>query len=253
MQIISINHENLDEEHICCAISEKKGENCVSSKKAWLKKAFDDGLRFKKFNVRGKVFIEYIPAEQAWVPIKAPNYLYINCFWVSGQYKGQGLSQALLDACLKDADDMGKDGLVIISADKKRPFLSDPDYLKHKGFEICDSAPPYFVLMSLRLNQKAKKPCFLPHAKMGKIASSQGGVLYFTNQCPFSEKYAYMLKACAESKGISFDLKKIQSFSEAQQSPSPWTSYALFMNGDFVTNEILTEAKFLKILNSTSS
>ena len=29
--------ENLEAEHICCCISDKKGENCVSSKKSWLR------------------------------------------------------------------------------------------------------------------------------------------------------------------------------------------------------------------------
>ena len=82
MEIITVNKENLEEEHICCSISSNK--DCqVASKKAWLLKRFDDGLVFKKGDVRGKCFIEYIPAEKAWCPIKAEGYMYINCFWVS--------------------------------------------------------------------------------------------------------------------------------------------------------------------------
>jgi hypothetical protein len=64
-------------------------------------------LRFvtwiKKGNVRGKCFIEYIPAEKAWAPIKAAGYMYIDCLWVSGQFKGQGNSNLLLDACIRDS------------------------------------------------------------------------------------------------------------------------------------------------------
>lgn len=37
IQIIGINHDNIDNKHICCAISEKMGEACASSKKAWMK------------------------------------------------------------------------------------------------------------------------------------------------------------------------------------------------------------------------
>nr|WP_245671826.1 hypothetical protein [Desulfuribacillus stibiiarsenatis] len=88
--IIQIDQRNIADEHICCAISEKTGENCSKSKKDWLIERFKDGLVFKKLNVRGKVFIEYIPAEKAWCPIDADGYMYVNCFWVSGQYKGQG-------------------------------------------------------------------------------------------------------------------------------------------------------------------
>ena len=37
MEFKRVTLENIEEEHICCAISDKKGETCVASKKAWLK------------------------------------------------------------------------------------------------------------------------------------------------------------------------------------------------------------------------
>ena len=40
-----------------------------------------------------KVFIEYCPAEKAWMPVTAPGYLMINCLWVSGQYKAENASK----------------------------------------------------------------------------------------------------------------------------------------------------------------
>ena len=60
MKIIDVTSDCLEKEHICCSISDKKDDCCVSSKKEWLKKRFSDGLVFKKLDVRGKVFIEYI-------------------------------------------------------------------------------------------------------------------------------------------------------------------------------------------------
>ena len=89
MELIQITEENLEREHICCAISNNK--DCqVKSKKAWLAERLAEGLVFLKGNVRGKCFIEYIPAEYAWAPIDADGYYYIDCLWVSGQFKGQG-------------------------------------------------------------------------------------------------------------------------------------------------------------------
>lgn len=61
MNIISVNNGNIDTEHICSAITDKKGEYCVSSKIKWMKQQFEDGLIFKKLDARGKVFIEYMP------------------------------------------------------------------------------------------------------------------------------------------------------------------------------------------------
>ena len=94
MEIITLTKENLEREHICCAIANNK--DCqVLSKKSWLADRLDEGLVFKKGNVRGKCFIEYIPAENAWVPVEAEGYMYIDCLWVSGKYKGQGYSNTV--------------------------------------------------------------------------------------------------------------------------------------------------------------
>ena len=146
MEFIRVTEENLEKEHICCAISSNK--DCqVVSKKRWLSKRFQEGLVFLKANVRGKCFIEYLPAEHAFAPVKADGYMYINCLWVAGQYKGQGYSSQLLEACIDDSRKKGCKGLAILSADKKRPYLADPKYLRYKGFQTADTAGPHFELM----------------------------------------------------------------------------------------------------------
>ena len=71
-------------------------------KKAWLEEQFKCGLIFKKMDVRGKCFIEYLPLEEAWVPIVGDDLMHINCLWVSGKYQGQGLAKKLLEACIED-------------------------------------------------------------------------------------------------------------------------------------------------------
>lgn len=169
MDIINVTAENINSEHICCAITDKKGEDCVASKKAWMSARFKDGLVFKKLNVRGKVFIEYIPAEKAWYPLEAEGYMHINCFWVSGQYKGQGHANRLLEECRKDAESQGKKGLTILSSKKKMPFLSDPGYLKYKGFTSVDQAYPYYELLYLPFNKNAPLPRFKKTLNRGTL------------------------------------------------------------------------------------
>ena len=103
LKIISLDEQNLAQEDICCALADKKNQAGVSLKKDWLKCRFQEGLKFKKFNVRGKVFIEYLPAEKAWKPVHAPGYMFIDCLWVAGSYKGQGLGTRLLEECIEDS------------------------------------------------------------------------------------------------------------------------------------------------------
>lgn len=249
MAIINVNADNIDSEHICCSISEKPGENCALSKKNWMKERFKDGLVFKKLDERGKVFIEYIASENAFAPIIASNFMYINCYWVSGKYKGQGYANMLLEECIEDAKLKGKDGLLILSSKKKMPFLSDPKFLKYKGFKVCDSTTPYYELLYLPFVDDATivMPRFNESVKK-KDVSKEGIVLYYTNQCPHTEKYAHLIKDIADEKGIRFELNKITTVEEAQSAPAPFTTYSIFIDGEFETNEILSEKKFIKIL-----
>ena len=68
LKIITLDEKNIADEHICCAMSDKKCAEGYNLKKDWLKKQFPRGFVFKKFNVKHKVFIEYVPAENAWTP-----------------------------------------------------------------------------------------------------------------------------------------------------------------------------------------
>ena len=56
MSYIHITEENIDKEHICCAMSGKQS----LAKKEWLKQRFNEGLVFYRSEERGKCFIEYI-------------------------------------------------------------------------------------------------------------------------------------------------------------------------------------------------
>lgn len=251
MEMVKLTHENIEQEHICCAISNNKDIQ-VMSKKEWLKGRLDEGLVFLKGNVRGKCFIEYIPAEYAWAPIKADGYMYIDCLWVSGQFKGHGYSTELLDKCIEDSKSKKKKGLVILSSKKKAGFISDPKYLKYKGFETVDTAEPFFELMYFPFYKDAEKPSFNTSVK--KIGSRKdmgnGFTLYYTNQCPFTAKYVPVIEEIAKFRKADFKLVHIVSKEQAQNAPSPFTAYSLFYKGEFVTHEILSDKKFEKILES---
>src|SRR5690554_4335922 len=103
MSYITIARNNIEKEHICCAISDKKCAESYELKKEWLKNQFENGFVFRRINDRAKVFIEYGPSEKAWIPVTAPNFFILGCFWVSGQYKGKGHGKALIQEVIQDA------------------------------------------------------------------------------------------------------------------------------------------------------
>ena len=248
MEYLRLTAENLEKEHICCAISNNKDPQ-VRAKKEWLRARLDEGLVFLRAQERGKCFIEYIPAEKAWLPIQAEGYMHINCLWVSGSLKGHGYGDKLLDACVRDAQEKGKKGLTVVSSPKKLGFLSDPKYLAYKGFRLADSAEPYFDLMYRPFEEGAEKPRWKESVKKPRI-EREGFVLYYSHGCPFTAKYVPLIEEKARTLGIPFESIFLDSGSAARNAPAPWTNYALFYNGDFITHEILSEKKFISLVEN---
>lgn len=245
MEYIKITSENLEKEHICCAISNNKDIQ-VASKKAWLAERLKEGLVFLKSAERGKCFIEYIPAENVWCPIEADGYMHINCFWVSGSFKGHGYANDLLNVCIADAKAQGKHGITVISSPKKMPFLSDPKHIAYKGFKVADNAEPFFTLLYLPFDNNAPVPKFKENARKPHI-DKQGFVVYYSHGCPFPAKYVPIVEKLAKDKGIPFESVLIDSKEKAQNAPCAWTNYAVFYNGEYVSNEILNEKRFIEL------
>lgn len=93
----------------------------------------------------------------------------------------------------------GKCGLTVLSSKKKQPFLSDADHLKHKGFLVADTALPHFELLYLPFEKANDIPRFNICAKDG-IISEKGPVLYYSNQCPHTAKYAPLIAETANRR-----------------------------------------------------
>ena len=184
---ITLNRDNICSGHICCAISDKKCKESYELKKEWLKREFDNGYVFRRIDERAKVFIEYVSAEKGWVPINADNYLLINCFWVSGQYKGKGYAKALLQSAIDDAITQGKHGLVAVVGTKKFHFMSDTKWFLRQGFEEVAKLPSGFSLLAKKLTPNALDPSFKDSVLSGECKNRDGLTVYYSNRCPFSE------------------------------------------------------------------
>lgn len=253
MTYITLTKDNIDAEHICCAFSDKKCSESYALKKLWLTKEFDNGYVFRRLNERAKVFIEYGPAEKAWVPVTAPNFLVINCFWVSGKYQGNGHGKALLQLAIDDAVKQGKDGLVTVAGAKKFHFMSDTKWLLAQGFEVCETTPAGFALLVNYINQSANTPTFNESVKTGACPERDGYVAYYSNRCPYSEYHVrHSLMETAKKRGLNIKTVKLETLEEARTAPSPATVFSLFKDGQFITTDISVcmDSRFDKIMGA---
>ena len=142
----------------------------------------------------------------------------------------------------------GKERTLYSCCSKEKPFLADPKFLKYKGFEVGDEADNGIQLWYLPFEKGTEKPVFKECARHPHIDES-GYVLYYTNQCPFNAKYVPVLEETAKNNGIPFRAVKIESRNDAQNAPTPITTYSLFCDGKYVTNEQMNDKKFLKLVN----
>ncbi len=235
---LDLNLENISNEHICCAISDKKCTESYEAKKEWLRGEFKTGYVFRRLNARAKVFIEYGPSELAWVPVEAPNYFLINCFWVSGQYKGKGYGKALLQSAMDHARNNGKNGLATVAGKKKFHFMSDTKWLIQQGFEVCDSLEMGFVLLVKKINPCAENPKFKTKLDYQSIQTN-GLVAIYSNRCPFAEFHVKTsLVKTAAKRHLPLTVIKLETMEQAQCAPSPATIFSLFYKGKFVTTDI---------------
>ena len=244
---INLTEENIDSEHICCAIGDPKHQRGVDSKKQWIKEKLKDGHIFRKLDARGKIFIEYEPIETAWAPVSGENYNYIYCLWVAGSFKGKGIGRELLEYAISDSKESGKNGICTIVSKKKKPFLGEKKFFEHFGFKTVDSIGDY-ELLALSF-AGGKTPEFCETARKMQI-ECEDFTVYYDNSCPYVEYEVKELTEYASANNIKINFIKIDSLEKAKNAPCIFNNWANFYKGKFVSNTILNANAFEKLVKA---
>ena len=244
-EYINLDEKNIEEEHICCAIGDKKHQEGVEKKKEWIKNKLKDGHVFRKLNARGKIFIEYEPIETAWVPITGKNYEYIYCLWVAGSFKEKGIGKELLEYAINDTKNKKMSGICTLVSKKKKPFIGEKNFFEHYGFKVVDTIEDY-ELLALQFDNK-ETPKFNDNARKMEI-DNQNFTIYYSNECPYVEYEVRELSNYAKTKNIKLDFIKIDSLEKAKNAPCIFNNWANFYKGKFVSNTILNANALEKLL-----
>ncbi len=254
MSYLTLTPADLGAHHLCCALGDKKHEAGVMAKKAWLADRMAEGLVFRKLDVRGKVFIEYMPGESAWRPIVAPGWLVIHCLWVSGRYQKQGHGRALLQSCLDDARSQGRHGVVVAVGAKKRPFLGDRRFFEHHGFEEVDRAGAFRLLAHGVAGETGPTPRFTDAVHTGQRPAYQGTfVARFDAQCTFNAHWAAQVVDDLARAGHDAEVRQVTSREEALTMASPLGTYGLERDGALACHHLTTKAATTRMLERLPS
>ena len=244
-EYINLTAENINQEHLCCAIGDPKHQCGVDKKKERIKAKLKDGHVFRKLNDRGKIFIEYEPIETARVPISWKNYEYIYCLRVAWSFKGKWIGKELLEYAINDAKEKEMSGICTLVSKKKKPFLGEKKFFEHFGFKVVDSIADY-ELLALSFDN-AETPTFNENARKMEI-EDQNFTIFYTNECPYVEYEVKELSDYAKEKKINLNFIKIDSLEKAKNAPCVFNNRANFYQGKFVSNTILNANALEKLL-----
>ncbi len=244
-EYINLTLDNLEREHLCCAIADKKHQCGVDAKKTWLKERIGEGHVFRKLDQKGKIFIEYASLDKAWVPVSGDNYIYIYCLWVSGSFKSRGHGKKLLEYCIADAKRQGRSGVCVISSKKKKPFLSDKRFMELFGFKAVDTINDEYILLALSFD--GTKPQFAAGAKTQSIAG-EALTIYYGMQCPYIPNCIAQIESYCRANGIPLTLIAVDTLEKAKAVPCVFNNWAVFYGGKFQTVHLLNEGYLRKML-----
>jgi hypothetical protein len=245
IRIIDVTDNNISETGIYC-IKDKKSAG-YKSKVEWYKSNIENGLKIKiATDYQGKQlgFIEYIPSEFAWRPIKANNYIFIQCILIYlNEVKEKGIGSFLLQICEQDARDMDKSGICAMSS--KGAWLANKSLYEKNGFIVGDRLGRFELLIK-SFDSRTSKPGFIDWTK--QQTKYKGWNLIYSNQCPWHEKSITDLKQSALDKGINLKVTKLTSPIEAQNAPSGFGTFSLIKDGKLLEDHYLSKKRFENIV-----
>jgi GNAT superfamily N-acetyltransferase len=250
IKIIDVTDDNISETGVYC-IKDKKSAGC-RAKVDWFRSNLVNGIRIKiatDYNDRQLGFIEYIPSEFAWRPVKACNYMFIQCILIfSNEVKGKGIGSLLLQKCEEDARDLSKSGLCAMSS--KGAWMANRSLYEKNGFTVGNKLGR-FELMIKSFNDISSKPTFIDWTR--EQAKYEGWNLFYSDQCPWHKKSVNDLKQSALEKGINLKVTRLTSPADAQGAPSGFGTFALIKDGKLLEDHYLSRKRFENIVKQEIS
>lgn len=245
IQMLELNSTTIEGTGSFCLRSKKKSDGYINKNK-WLNNRFEEGLKYiQLFEGEKQVgFIEYTDSEFSSRVVYAENYLVIHCLWVSET--GRGYGTKLINKCLEDAKNQGKDGVAVVTNSETSWTPSKDIFLKNQ-FELVDIGPYDFEILAYPL-KKSNLPTF-PRNWEERIARFQDLTILRSFQCPYVDIATENVLSAANTLGIDVKIIDFTNRAELMElSPTPYGIFSVVYKGQLLTFHRLTTHSVLKRL-----
>ena len=250
-EVVTVDESNVAQHGFFCYKSKKKAPG-YKAKLEWLQARFAEGLKMKLIyeGKRSVGFIEYIPGEFAWRVVDAPNYLVIHCLWVVGSGKGKGYGTRLIEACVDEAREAGKDGVAVVTS--SGVWLAHADIFTRNGFEMQTEAPPSFQLMVKAFNG-GPRPSFPTDWEERAARFGTGVTVVHTAQCPYISDAVEFSVSGFRDAGIDVRTVELRSRQEVRErAPAANGIFGIVRDGKLFSYHYLLPKDIIARLEQTS-
>ncbi len=245
LSIVQVTPKNAKEETLFCVKYVKS--NGFKSKCDWLGKQHKKGLTIKILKgVDGKMigYIEYVPAQYAWRPIDADDYMFIHCIYIySKKDRNKGFGAMLVNEAEQEAKEKGMSGVCVMTSNGA--WLANDNLFINNGFSKVDQKDR-FELLSKKWGNNIPDPKLIDWT--AQQSKYKGWHLLYADQCPWHEKSVEALLNTAMDYGIDLKIKKLETPKEAKNSPSGFGVFSLLHNGKLLEDHYLSATRFRNIL-----
>ena len=160
----------------------------------------------------------------------------LRCLAVSSEHRGEGLMNQVVSHLMERQVNLGNSHVFLYTKLKNERIFKD------LGFYEIARVDGSLVFLENRRDGFARYLRSLEKTKRdGKCAA------VVMNANPFTLGHRYLVERAAKENGIPFRAVRLESREAAQNAPTPVTTYALFRDGAYLTNEQMNDTKFLKL------
>ncbi len=243
--ITRVTPQNAKEETLFCVKDVKS--SAFECKHKWFTERYSEGLRINILNGENDRMIgviEYVPADSAWRPVDAHEFMFIHCMDVySKKDRNQGYGSLLVEECEKQALANGMSGVCVMAS--KGSWMADSDLFSKNGYEVVDQRGR-FDLLSKKWNGKAINPKLRDWET--QQSQYQGWHLIYADQCPWHEKSVEAMLHTAADFEVDLQVEKLTTAEEAKSAPSGFGVFSLMHDGQLVEDHYLSATRFRNIL-----
>ncbi len=252
--IIDLTPENIAGYGVCGYKDVKKHKE-LQNKIAWFNDLYPKGLRIKALISETGGYqgmLEYLPGEYAHRPVNANGYLFVHCVFIGfkKEYKGKGFASSLIQECIADAKEQGKNGVAVVA--RKGSFMAGKAIFLKLGFEVVDKAKPDFELLALKFIGNAPSPTFKHDALANLSQYADGLTIIRSAQCPYTEKNVNGIIETAQRKfNLKANLIDLSCSEEAQNVPCAFGAFCIIYNGEIISHHPISNTRFENIMKKT--